>query len=100
MIAFHHAPAWGEIWLLLPALAAIIVFVSALAIFLSAVNVYLRDTQHLVEVLLVAWFWANPGGLRLLGRDPRRARAAHHLLHSPHQADLALFRQPRRPRSS
>jgi ABC-2 type transport system permease protein len=60
MIAFHHAPAWGEIWLLLPALAAIIVFVSALAIFLSAVNVYLRDTQHLVEVLLVAWFWANP----------------------------------------
>jgi ABC-2 type transport system permease protein len=60
MIAFHHAPAWGEIWLLLPALAAIIVFVSALAVFLSAVNVYLRDTQHLVEVLLVAWFWANP----------------------------------------
>jgi ABC-2 type transport system permease protein len=60
MIAFRHAPAWGEIWLLLPALAAIIVFVSALAIFLSAVNVYLRDTQHLVEVLLVAWFWANP----------------------------------------
>jgi ABC-2 type transport system permease protein len=60
MVAFRHAPAWGEIWLLLPALVAIIVFVSALAIFLSAVNVYLRDTQHLVEVLLVAWFWANP----------------------------------------
>ena len=60
MIAFHHAPAWGEIWLLIPALAAIIVFAAALAIFLSAVNVYLRDTQHLVEVLLVAWFWAIP----------------------------------------
>jgi ABC-2 type transport system permease protein len=60
MVAFHHAPAWGELWLLVPALAALIVFVSALAIFLSAVNVYLRDTQHLVEVLLVAWFWANP----------------------------------------
>jgi len=60
MVAFHHAPAWGELWLLIPALAAIIVFASALAIFLSAVNVYLRDTQHLVEVLLVAWFWAIP----------------------------------------
>jgi ABC-2 type transport system permease protein len=60
MIAFRHSPAWGEIWLLIPALAAVIVFVSALAIFLSAVNVYLRDTQHLIEVLLVAWFWANP----------------------------------------
>ena len=45
---------------MIPALAAIIVFASALAIFLSAVNVYLRDTQHLVEVLLVAWFWADP----------------------------------------
>ena len=35
-------------------------FAAALAVFLSAVNVYLRDTQHLVEVLLVAWFWAIP----------------------------------------
>ena len=60
MVAFRHVPAWSEIWLLLPALAAIIVFVSALAVFLSAINVYLRDTQHLIEVLLVAWFWTNP----------------------------------------
>ncbi len=30
------------------------------ALFLSAVNVYLRDTQHLVEVLMTAWFWAFP----------------------------------------
>jgi ABC-2 type transport system permease protein len=60
MVAFRHVPAWSQIWLLLPALAAIIVFVSALAVFLSAINVYLRDTQHLIEVLLVAWFWTNP----------------------------------------
>jgi len=60
MVAFRHVPAWSEIWLLVPALAAIIIFVSALAIFLSAINVYLRDTQHLIEVLLVAWFWTNP----------------------------------------
>ena len=34
---------------------------SALGIFLASVNVYLRDTQHLVEVLVgAAWFWACP----------------------------------------
>jgi ABC-2 type transport system permease protein len=37
-------------------------------VFLSAVNVYLRDTQHLVEVLLMAWFWAIPGIYAYSGR--------------------------------
>ena len=27
---------------------------------LSSINVYLRDTQHLIEVVLTAWFWACP----------------------------------------
>ena len=27
---------------------------------LSSINVYLRDTQHLIEVILTAWFWACP----------------------------------------
>ena len=53
-------------WLLLPlALVALLVFTSALSIFLSAVNVYLRDTQHLTEVLLMAWFWGTPDRLPL-----------------------------------
>ena len=39
---------------------AVVFVASALAVFLSAVNVYLRDTQHLVEVVLTAWFWACP----------------------------------------
>ena len=29
-------------------------------VLLSAINVYLRDTQHLIEVILTAWFWACP----------------------------------------
>ena len=33
---------------------------AAIAVLLSAINVYLRDTQHLIEVLLTAWFWACP----------------------------------------
>jgi ABC-2 type transport system permease protein len=61
MLAFWHRPDWSAMWILIPALAAIMVFAAALAVFLSAVNVYLRDTQHLVEVILLAWFWAIPG---------------------------------------
>ncbi|HEY5024024.1 MAG TPA: ABC transporter permease [Acidimicrobiales bacterium] len=68
MIAFWHRPDWSVLWLVIPALAAIVVFAAALAVFLSAVNVYLRDTQHLVEVLLMAWFWAIPGIYPYSGR--------------------------------
>ena len=68
MIAFWHRPDWSALWLVIPALAAIIVFSAALAVFLSAVNVYLRDTQHLVEVILMAWFWAIPGIYAYSGR--------------------------------
>ena len=46
--------------LLLLALVAGVVLAGALAVLLSAVNVYLRDTQHLIEVVLTAWFWACP----------------------------------------
>ncbi|MGD0379668.1 MAG: ABC transporter permease [Acidimicrobiales bacterium] len=68
MFAFWHRPDWSALWLVVPALAAIVVFSAALAVFLSAVNVYLRDTQHLVEVLLMAWFWAIPGIYSFSGR--------------------------------
>lgn len=61
MVAFWHRPAWSLLWLVPFALVAIFAFAAALSVFLSAVNVYLRDTQHLVEVVLMAWFWAIPG---------------------------------------
>jgi len=60
MVVFHHAPDWGALPLLVLAAAVATVFAAALAILLSAVNVYLRDTQHLIEVLIMAWFWATP----------------------------------------
>ncbi|MBA3281157.1 MAG: ABC transporter permease, partial [Acidimicrobiia bacterium] len=41
------------------AVAVLFVFTAALAIALSAVNVYLRDTQHLLELVLLAWFWLS-----------------------------------------
>jgi ABC-2 type transport system permease protein len=36
-------------------------FGAGLALLLASINVYLRDTQHLVEVIVgAAWFWACP----------------------------------------
>jgi ABC-2 type transport system permease protein len=38
----------------------ILTFATTLALVLSALNVYLRDVQHLVEILLLVLFWASP----------------------------------------
>jgi len=60
LVVFQWTPSAKYAVALLPALAVLIVFVAGLAILLSAVNVYLRDTQHLLELALLAWFWFTP----------------------------------------
>lgn len=51
----------GTRWLYFPlSLAVLIVWALAFALLLSAVNVYLRDMQYLVEVLLQVFFWVSP----------------------------------------
>ncbi len=60
LVAFQLVPDWQALVLLPLAFVALLVFTGAVSIFLSAVTVYLRDTQHLTEVLLMAWFWATP----------------------------------------
>jgi ABC-2 type transport system permease protein len=60
LAAFQFKPALHYLPLLLPAMLAVVVLAAALAVFLSAINVYLRDTQHLLELVLVAWFWGTP----------------------------------------
>ena len=61
LLVLHWRPAFGELWLLPVALVPLLVFCAAMAIFLAAVNVYLRDTQHLIEVVVGSvWFWACP----------------------------------------
>lgn len=42
------------------AVALVLVFGTALALLLSAVNVYLRDVQHLIEIVIMILFWASP----------------------------------------
>ena len=52
--------AWAYVPLLPVALIALLLVTGALGILLSAVNVYLRDTQHFLELALLAWFWVTP----------------------------------------
>ena len=42
------------------ALINVIVFASAMGMILAGVTVYLRDLQHLIEVVLTVLFWASP----------------------------------------
>jgi ABC-2 type transport system permease protein len=60
MIVLHVAPDVAYLPLLVLALFAAILLACALGVLLSAINVYLRDMQHLIDVLLTAWFWACP----------------------------------------
>ena len=60
LVVLQYAPDWGLLWLLIPAFLATAIFSSALGIAWAAVTVYLRDTKHLIEVVLTAWFWGTP----------------------------------------
>jgi len=60
LFVFGINPAWGYMPLIVPALLALLLFLAALTVALSAANVYLRDTQHLLELLVMAWFWLSP----------------------------------------
>jgi ABC-2 type transport system permease protein len=60
LFVLHNSPDWTYLPLLVLALFTAILLAGALAVLLSSINVYLRDTQHLIEVILTAWFWACP----------------------------------------
>jgi len=59
LIVFQRAPAIEYFPVFLLALVVLIILCTAMAIALSAINVYLRDTMHLLEVALLAWFWLS-----------------------------------------
>jgi ABC-2 type transport system permease protein len=58
--AVGHAPAWHFILILPISFLALYFFTSALAMVMSAINVYLRDMKHLMEVVIQLWFWLTP----------------------------------------
>jgi ABC-2 type transport system permease protein len=41
-------------------LLMLVVFATAAGLLLAAANVYLRDVQHLITVVLMLWFWVTP----------------------------------------
>jgi ABC-2 type transport system permease protein len=60
LIVFRFDVDWGYVWLVVPAIVALLLLTSAFSIFLAAANVYARDTQHLLELALLAWIWMTP----------------------------------------
>jgi ABC-2 type transport system permease protein len=41
-------------------LLALVVFATAVGLLVAAANVYLRDIQHLITVVITVWFWITP----------------------------------------
>jgi ABC-2 type transport system permease protein len=61
VLALFYRDAFGpQLVLLVPALAVVLVFATAMALLASALNVRYRDVEHLLEVILLAWFWLTP----------------------------------------
>jgi ABC-2 type transport system permease protein len=60
MVVLHHGPDWSYLPVSILALVTGIALAAGIAVLLSSINVYLRDTQHLIEVILTGWFWACP----------------------------------------
>jgi ABC-2 type transport system permease protein len=60
MVVLQAPPDVAYFPVLILALITGVILASALSVLLSSINVYLRDTQHLIEVVLTAWFWACP----------------------------------------
>jgi ABC-2 type transport system permease protein len=60
LVAFRHAPAVGYLILLIPAMVALLLLATSLGLLFAALNVRLRDMQHLLAVALQIWFWATP----------------------------------------
>jgi ABC-2 type transport system permease protein len=61
LLAVFYRDAFGaQLVLLVPALAVVTVFATAMARLASALNVRYRAVEHLLEVILLAWFWLTP----------------------------------------
>lgn len=60
LLFFHRAAFGPQLVLLVPATLVLVVFSTGLAMLVAALTVRYRDVQHLLEVVLLAWFWLNP----------------------------------------
>jgi ABC-2 type transport system permease protein len=60
LVPFYPDAFGAQLWLLAPALAVAVAFTVGMSLLASALNVRYRDVQHLLEIVLLAWFWVTP----------------------------------------
>jgi ABC-2 type transport system permease protein len=60
LVVFAHSFIGLNLLYLPLGLVALLVFGTALGLMLSVANVRLRDVQHLIEVVMLFWFWTTP----------------------------------------
>ena len=60
LLVFGHAFVGVNLLYLPVGLIALLIFSTALGLLLAVANVRLRDVQHLIELVLVFWFWTAP----------------------------------------
>jgi ABC-2 type transport system permease protein len=60
LVPFYPDAFGPQLWLLVPALAVALTFTVAMSLLASALNVRYRDVQHLLEIVMLAWFWLTP----------------------------------------
>jgi ABC-2 type transport system permease protein len=60
MLLFRYSFFGWNTLLLLPAFVALMIFTLAISFWLASVNVTYRDVQHLLNLILLAWFWLTP----------------------------------------
>jgi ABC-2 type transport system permease protein len=59
-IVLGAAPLSGDLVYAPLSFLVILVFGTAIGLVLAALNVYFRDVQHIIEVVLIILFWASP----------------------------------------
>jgi len=60
LVAFRYPFFGWNTLLFIPAFVALIIVTVAASLWVAAVNVTYRDVQHLLTLLLLAWFWLTP----------------------------------------
>lgn len=60
LVVTQHRLDWAYVWLLPIALLVAVLVVSGLAVLLAPLNVVARDTMHLLELVVMGWFWLTP----------------------------------------
>jgi ABC-2 type transport system permease protein len=61
VLALFHRESFGpQLVMVVPATVVLLLISMALAMLVSALTVRYRDVSHLLEVVLLGWFWLNP----------------------------------------